>query len=335
MAKRKSKAKSRKKKAKGGSVASIIRRIFVFAALVVICFIGILYAYNYLYPTPGKKTVAIEQKKPVASAKDKPAKKKTETASKTSSKETLSEEITPSRPRTTTFKVPANVEIPQLKVKRTEQVIRHEGYTVSYNSDFKIANWVAYELTAKEAKSKKTERSNKFVPDPQVKGATATNEDYTRTGYDRGHLAPAGDMKWSAKAMRESFYLSNICPQKPALNRGIWKELEEQSRMWATDYGALWIATGPVMTDNMKRLGKNRVGIPQAFYKVICYVSGNEYKAIAFIFENKDYKKTALKSMAIPVDSVEKVTGIDFFPAVPDDQENIMEAKIDWNSWSF
>ena len=180
-----------------------------------------------------------------------------------------------------------------------------------------------------------TERSNKFVPDPMVKGATATNEDYTRTGYDRGHMAPAGDMKWSAKAMRESFYFSNICPQKPALNRGIWKELEEQSRLWAKDYGSLLIATGPVITDNMKRMGKNRVGVPGAFYKVICYVSGSEYKAIAFILENKDYKKTSLKSMVIPVDSVEKVTGIDFFPAVPDEQERVMEAKIDWDSWSF
>lgn len=336
MARRKSKAKSRKKKkTQGPSVVSMFRRIFVIAALVVICFIGLLYVFNYLYPTSEKKPIAVEQKKPTVPAKEKSADKKSQPAGKTSPKETVQGEITPSRPKTTTFKVPVNVEIPQLKVKRTEQVIRHEGYTVSYNSDYKIANWVAYELTATEAKSKKTERSNKFVPDPLVKGATATNEDYSRTGYDRGHLAPAGDMKWSAKAMRESFYLSNICPQKPALNRGIWKELEEQSRLWATDYGSLWIATGPVMADDMKRMGKNRVGVPKAFYKVICYVSGNQYKAIAFLFENKDYKKTSLKSMAIPVDSVEKVTGIDFFPAVPNDQEKVMETKIDWDSWSF
>lgn len=345
MAKRRSKAKSKKKKVKGASFVSVIRRIFVFAALIVICFIGLLYVYNYLYPTSGKKPVVVERKKAEVPAKVKPANKKTtptdkkikpaDKKAKPVDKKAASGEIIPSRPKTTTFKVPANVEIPQLKVKRTEQVIRHEGYTVSYNSDYKIANWVAYELTAEEAKSKKNERSNKFVPDPKVKGATATNEDYTRTGYDRGHLAPAGDMKWSAKAMRESFYLSNICPQKPALNRGIWKELEEQSRLWANDYGPVWIVTGPVMTDNMKRLGKNRVGVPKSFYKVICYVSGTEYKAIAFILDNKDYKKTSLKSMAIPVDSVEKVTGIDFFPNVPDEQERAMEAKIDWDSWSF
>ena len=155
----------------------------------------------------------------------------------------------------------------------------------------------------------------KFVPDPQVKGSTAMNEDYTRSGYDRGHLAPAGDMKWSAKAMRESFYLSNICPQKPKLNRGIWKDLEEQCRLWALDNGS--------------------VAIHKAFYKVLCYHTEKGYKGIGFLFENRDYKDNSLKSMAIPIDSVEKATGIDFFPSIPDDQENEMEAAVDWSRWSF
>ena len=121
--------------------------------------------------------------------------------------------------QTSPAEFPQNAELPRCLGKVSQQIIRHEGYTVSYNSDYRVANWVAYELTSTEAKSKKNERSNKFVRDPQVKGASAENGDYTRTGYDRGHLAPAGDMKWSAKAMRESFYLSNITPQKPGLNR--------------------------------------------------------------------------------------------------------------------
>lgn len=315
MAKRKGKAKPRKRKKQTLPFLSIIKRLFAWACIVVICFIGLLFLYNYLYPTAGKKTVVVEQKE-----------------------RTVIPEVIPQRPSsadTKTWKLPANAEIPKLSVKRQEQIIRHEGYTVSYNSNYKIANWVAYELTSKEAASKKNSRSNKFVPDPMVKGATATNEDYTRSGFDRGHLAPAGDMKWSAKAMRESFYLSNICPQKPGLNRGIWKELEEQSRLWAKESGSLLIVTGPVITPDMKRLGKNRVGIPNAFYKVFCLSTRRGYKGIAFIFENKDYKKTSLKSMAIPIDSVEKVTGIDFFPSLPNEQENRMEAQIDWSSWSF
>lgn len=286
--------------------------------IVVACLMGCLFLYDYF--------VMATDRKPVV---------KSVTAPKPNVPNQTSDHTAPAQSSTQTFKIPAHTEIPRLKTKRQEQVIRHEGYTVSYNSEYRIANWVAYELTATEAKSKKTERSNKFVPDPQVKGATATNEDYTRTGYDRGHLAPAGDMKWSAKAMRESFYLSNICPQKPKLNRGIWKDLEEQCRLWALDSGSLLIVTGPVITDDMKRLGKNRVAIPNSFYKVICYHTGKGYKGIGFIFENRDYKDNSLKKMAMPIDRVEEATGIDFFPSIPDDQEREMEAGIDWDSWSF
>lgn len=322
MGKKKSRARTKRGKRRGASWGATLRNVCLGAAFVVACVIGVLYLHGYRQPSGSTPKKAAEAEQPVLPAEEErsPA---------------ASEKIVPSVRKTATFKIPAGAEIPRLKAKRSEQVIRHEGYTVSYNSDYKIANWVAYELTPEEAVSRKTERSNKFVPDPMVKGATATNEDYTRTGYDRGHLAPAGDMKWSAKAMRESFYLSNICPQKPGLNRGVWKELEEQCRVWARDYGALWIATGPVMTDTMKRMGKNRVGVPASFYKVICRLKGDEYKAIAFIFENRDYKAVELKNMAIPVDSVEKVTGIDFFPAIPDDEEKKMEATVDPDSWSF
>ena len=117
------------------------------------------------------------------------------------------------------------------------------------------------------------------------------NEDYTRSGYDRGHLAPAGDMKWSAKAMRESFYLSNICPQKPKLNRGIWKDLEEQCRLWALDNGSLLIVTGPVITGDMKRLGKTGLRYPKPFIRYCVIIRRKGYKGIGFLFENRDYKR--------------------------------------------
>lgn len=298
--------------------------MFIWAFAVIVCFIGLLFLYSYLYPTEDKSS-AVKERAHTSVQAEKPQ----------ASKKTVPEGKPEKATAGTSVKIPENIEIPQLQTKRKEQVIRHEGYTVSYNSDYKIANWVAYKLTADEAKSKKAERSNKFVPDPQVKGATAENGDYTRTGFDRGHMAPAGDMKWSARAMRESFYFSNICPQKPGLNRGIWKELEEQSRLWAMDNGAVWIVTGPVISGDLKRLGKNGVGIPASFYKVICTVTNGKYSGIAFLFENRDYDNTSLKSVAIPVDSVEKVTGIDFFPSVPAEQEKKMEASVVWNDWSF
>ncbi|WP_195280748.1 DNA/RNA non-specific endonuclease [Parabacteroides johnsonii] len=330
MAKRKSVRKPRKKVQKTSSFLSTVKRMFIGAFIVVACFIGFLFIYDFFAPMAGHEPVALEKK-----GQETVSSKKAVTAPKQKVQDKISANKAPAKPSTKTFKIPANTEIPRLKEKRQEQVIKHEGYTVSYNSEYRIANWVAYELTATEAKSKKTERSNKFVSDPQVKGATAMNEDYTRSGYDRGHLAPAGDMKWSAKVMRESFYLSNICPQKPKLNRGIWKDLEEQCRLWALDNGSLLIVTGPVITGDMKRLGKNKVAIPKSFYKVLCYYTEKGYKGIGFLFENRDYKDNSLKSMVIPIDSVEKVTGIDFFPSIPDDQEKEMEATVDWSSWSF
>lgn len=354
MAKRKGKTQPRKrKKKKETSFLSSVKRFFLSVVAVFVCFVGLLFLYNYFYPGgqekadrkgSGREKISSSEgtgltpkassgKKRSSGRADKQVRKSPPT--KDSNKQRTASQTKGATTAVSATGFPPQAEIPHLLVKRTEQVIRHEGYTVSYNSDYRIANWVAYELTGKEAKSKKTERSNKFVPDPMVKGASAMNEDYTRTGYDRGHLAPAGDMKWSAKAMRESFYLSNICPQKPGLNRGIWKELEEQSRLWAMDNGALLIVTGPVMASDMKRMGKNQVSVPKTFYKVICMRVGDEYKAIGFLLDNKDYGKTSLQSLGIPVDSVEKVTGIDFFPFLPDAVEKKMEASVDRSAWSF
>jgi endonuclease G len=165
--------------------------------------------------------------------------------------------------------IPQKAEIPVLKNGQREQIIAHEGYTVSYNAIFKIPNWVAYELTEEKIKNAKAKRHNKFVPDPQVKGATAMNEDYSHTGYDRGHMVPAGDMKWSEKVMRETFYFSNICPQDRGLNSGVWNDLEMTIRVWAKENKLIYIVCGPIIEDDLKRLGNNRVGVPRKFYKVV------------------------------------------------------------------
>lgn len=324
MAKKKSKSIGRKKKTKKFSLKpflSSVKQLSILAFIAVVVLISLLFLYKCFFTSEKKENIIISKKENI---------KKSEKPISPPSIKTIKKESTK------TFQLPANLEIPILRNNSPQQIIKHEGYTVSYNSDYKIANWVAYELTSQEAKSKKAERSNKFIPDPLVKSASATNEDYTRTGYDRGHLAPAGDMKWSGKAMMESFYFSNITPQKPGLNRGKWKELEEQSRMWAQDNGPIYIATGPVIKKDLRRLGKNRVGIPEKFYKVIVYINHNkEYKGVGFIFDNKDYKNTPLQQLAVPIDSVEKLTDIDFFPILPDKEENEMEKEVDWSAWSF
>ena len=359
MAKKSGKTTKNKKK-KLSFAADLMRRLLLMICAVLAIGIGGLYLYDRFSQQPEETSRKVVTEKPVAEASTKPnttqkatpkqpEKQATTTAAQPSTKESSQRATTTSKTTkkvTTSFPakaerasitpLPKGSELPQLKRKRTEQIIQHEGYTVSYNADYRIANWVAYVLTDKEARSDKAERQNKFVVDPLVKGASATNEDYTRTGYDRGHLAPAGDMKWSEKAMRESFYLSNITPQKPGLNRGIWTELEEQIRLWARENGAVLIATGPVIPDEeLNRLGKNRVGVPRQFYKVLCMVVNNQLEGVSFLFENRDYGTTPLRQMMVPIDSVEQVTGIDFFPALPDDEERQMEATVHTDLWSF
>lgn len=213
------------------------------------------------------------------------------------------------------------------------QVIRRTGYTLSYNADYKTPQWVAWELTREEAYGKE-ERADKFLPDPDVRGAKAYAGDYTRSGYDRGHMAPAADMKWDRQAMEESFYLSNICPQNGNLNRGDWNDLEEKCRQWAVKFGAIYIACGPIYhSKKPQRIGNNKVAVPDAFYKVIMVNSRKEPKAIGFVFANKAGHKPLMK-YAMAVDSVEKITGIDFFPALSDETEKRIEADFDADEWS-
>lgn len=225
----------------------------------------------------------------------------------------------------TSSTLPAGVEIPRYQSSRGGQVIRHLGYTVSYDADFKTPQWVAWQLTA--SKTRGTEkRASKFQPDPQVRGAQAYTTDYTHSGYDRGHMAPAADMKWSRQAMTESFYLSNVCPQNSNLNRGDWKDLEELEREWAVTYGVVSIAAGPIYrTTRPKRIGANKVAVPDAFFKVLLVGYPKAPKAYAFIFNNAAGSRP-LTYYQVTVDQAEKVTGMDFFSALPDKVEKRIEA---------
>lgn len=219
------------------------------------------------------------------------------------------------------------LEIPVMHSRSGGQILKRKGYTLSYNADYKTPHWVAWELTKKETKGKES-RTDKFLPDPDVRGAKAYTSDYTKSGYDRGHMAPAADMKWSRKAMEESFYMSNICPQNGNLNRGDWNDLEEKSRQWAKKYGVVYIACGPIYDGKRpKRIGNNKVAVPDAFYKVILINDKKKPQALGFIFPNKAGHKP-LEKYIVTVDSVEKRTNIDFFPALPDEVENKIEAEL-------
>ena len=230
-----------------------------------------------------------------------------------------------------------NLEVPRnvSTQKRKEQLIEHTGYTVSYNADWRIPNWVGYELVRSELEGG-VKRSDNFMPDPQVKKKSAENSDYRRSGFDRGHMAPAGDMTWDKQAMQESFYFSNICPQNPSLNSGAWRLLEEQIRLWAKKDSAVVVVCGPIVNPSrkMKKIGKNGVVVPSSFFKVVLVPYGDRPKGIGFLFKNSDTSKP-FREFAVSIDSVESVTGLDFFAQLPDTVELRVEASFSLDDWSW
>ena len=226
--------------------------------------------------------------------------------------------------------------IPLLEIPKTntkDKIINHVGYSLLYNEIHEQANWVAYELT-KDETNKIFDRTNKFLVDQSVKSGSATDKDYENSGYDRGHLAPASDMGWSEITMEESFYYSNMSPQDPSFNRGIWKKSEELIRAWAIENNSLYIATGPILSNNLQTIGPNKVSVPNYYYKVILDYSEPGIKGIGFILPNIGSKEE-LQNYAVSIDSVESLTGIDFFPLLDDDQETLIEKSLCVNCWTW
>ena len=214
-----------------------------------------------------------------------------------------------------------------------DTITRHEGFDLRYNEIYEQAAWVTYILTRHEVESGNEERSDNFRPDTSIVTGSAVLRDYAGSGYDRGHLAPAADMKWSPVAMSESFLLSNMSPQVPGFNRGVWSRLESRVREWAVENDSILVITGPVLKSIDTFIGDNRVGVPKYYFKVVADISSPSYKAIAFIIENKS-SSADLLSFAVPIDSVEEVTGLDFFSKLPN-QEAIewMENKVLLDGW--
>lgn len=224
-----------------------------------------------------------------------------------------------------------DIEIPVTSTKVKSQVITHVGYTISYNSHWLIPNWVAYCLTAEEVAGTFPRPKRAFEPDPQVKGKSAEHRDYSNSGYSRGHMAPAADMKWSEQAMSESFYLTNICPQTPELNAGVWERLEKRCRALAGE-SDLYICCGPLMSKAPERIGENGVAVPTGFYKVLCMRRNGKWQAIGFMFPNTACKGSMF-DFSCSVDDVEKTTGHDFFHTLPNDIEKSIESSYVIKDW--
>lgn len=213
-----------------------------------------------------------------------------------------------------------------------EQILKRTGYVTSYNKTTLLPNWVAWHLTAERTKGSAKRSDVDFAEDNEVPEPRATDWDYYNSGYDRGHMCPAADNKWSKKAMEESFFFTNMCPQNSNLNRGDWNEMEMACRKWAKKYGGIYIVCGPILYKGKhKTIGKNKVVVPEAFFKVVLR-TGDDPQAIGFIYKNTSGNRPK-DSYVNTVDEVERITGIDFFPSLPDDVENKVEATADIANW--
>lgn len=220
-----------------------------------------------------------------------------------------------------------------LPTSTTGQIIHHQGYSLSYSEPHEQAEWVAYELKKAHLSNTNFKRPY-FEIDEAVKTGAADWRNYKKSGFDRGHLCPAGDRRYSQLAHDETFLTSNISPQKHDFNSGIWNTLEQKVRYWASKYNGVYVVTGGVLKGNMKTIGVERVAVPNQFFKILIDNNNGKTKMIAFLMSHQNSDKP-LYNFVVSVDEVEALTGIDFFPEFEDAIENKLEASSSFKDWSF
>jgi len=229
----------------------------------------------------------------------------------------------------------SRTEIPEifLPSSTTGEIVRHQHFTLSYSEPFEQAEWVAY-LLKKEHLTYDDRKRPYFIEDPKVRTKSADWRNYKGSGYDRGHLCPAGDRRFSKQAYNETFYTSNISPQDRDFNAGVWNRLEQQIRQWAKKYGTLFVVTGGVLEDGLEEIGEEDVDVPRYYYKIIARKESDGIKAIGFLILGEESTKP-IQRFAVPVDRIEQMTGIDFFEKLPDDTEVELESKVETDGWKF
>jgi len=220
-----------------------------------------------------------------------------------------------------------------LPTSTTGQIVHHSGYSLSYSEPHEQAEWVAYELKKSHLSNADYKRPY-FEVDNAVKTGAAHWRNYKNSGYDRGHLCPAGDRKYSKEAHDETFLTSNISPQNHDFNAGIWNRLEQKTRYWASKYDGVFVVSGGFLENGLKTIGEEEVSIPNQFYKVLIDNNNGNTKVIAFLLPHIESDQPLYKFVT-SVDHIEQLTGIDFFSELDDTIEDKLEASSSYKGWSF
>ncbi|MCH5226068.1 MAG: DNA/RNA non-specific endonuclease [Muribaculaceae bacterium] len=215
-----------------------------------------------------------------------------------------------------------------------QQYKEYTSYILSFNKDTKTPNYVSWELLSSELNGSAKRDDYDFWQDKDLEGCPTKDYQYNTYKYQRGHMCPAADNTWSADAMRDCFSMANMAPQYASLNEKIWGTLENNCRTWARKLGSLWIICGPLYADSDdKRIGASGVLVPSSYFKALLYYDGKDSKAIGFIFRNGANNGNLYDDFSMSIDDLEEQTGYDFFPALPDDIENAVEAEHDPSFW--
>ena len=220
-----------------------------------------------------------------------------------------------------------------LPTSTTGDIVSHDHFMLSYNEPYEQAEWVAYMLKKNHLTNDDRKRPY-FIEDPKVRTKSADWRNYKGSGFDRGHLCPAGDRRFTEFAYNETFYTSNISPQDRDFNAGVWNRLEIQVRQWAKRYGELFVVTGGVLEDGLEEIGDEDVDVPRYFYKIIAKGGQKNLKVIAFLMPNRESSEP-LHHFVVPVDRIEKLTGLDFFEELPDMEEAKLESRSTLAGWKF
>lgn len=226
-----------------------------------------------------------------------------------------------------------DIDLPLPLTDKAEQLLYRKAYVVSYNKDTRQPNWVAWHLTAQHADGDVPRPGAAWHEDMEVPAPRAYHADYRNTGWDRGHMCPAGDNKWDETAMYESFLMTNACPQHKNLNSSDWNEIEQSCRGWAKKYGDIYIVCGPIfMNQKHDTIGYNRIPVPEAFFKVIACLNPDNPKGIGFICRNTEGNRK--KDFYVnSISQVERITGMTFFPNLPEDLSSKVKTTSDLSEW--
>ena len=219
----------------------------------------------------------------------------------------------------------------------SSQVLVREGYVTSYNKDTRLPNWVAWQLSKEHMESPVPGIDRKmfdFHKDDEVENPVEKYDyHYKQTGYQRGHMCPYADCKWSMKAAAETFLMTNICPQTEMLNKKTpaWRKLEDACRAWTKGgLGDIYIVAGPIVSRDCETIGSGIV-VPKAFYKVVLRFDGKRAEAFGVMYRNVDGGR--IQSSIHSIDGIERLTKLDFFPELPDVVERRTESAYDLDAW--